>query len=313
MVNRWSYIAWLLLALGGLHGCARLTEKGETAPGAVLADKTASATAPKANVNYFEWKLRVTKPTLKDSETLLPQTTGDVALGFSRWTCNYAIESRHEPDGRKQEFGFVSCTLGSTGQAVETMVLCTESANRPSDCGTGVLRVSDDAGQLHQLELSCRSASSDCRRRPTVTEGLVDGAKPSGAGGPATGKARSTPASAGPMGHFEWRVEIDDANGGSSAKQLLSPRGDIEARLKGWQCSYGITEQKGDPNYPELEFGYTTCKSKGSSDTVETVLLCAENPERPSACNMGSLRLGNDGRGVNSITMSCKSPNNPCW
>lgn len=303
----------LMLVVGGVHGCARPTEKpnSDTTPGAALAENASSTATPKTSVNHFEWRLQVTKPTLKDTETQLSENSGDIALGFNRWTCNYTIENKHEPNGPMQEFGFVSCTLG-TGQAVETMVLCMESANRSSDCGTGVLRVSDDEGQLHQLELSCRSASSDCGQRPTVTEGLAAGASLSAPSDPSAGSARATPESTGPMGHFQWRVEVDDAKGGSSAKQLSNRRGDIEAKLKDWQCSYSIAPQT-DVNYPDLEFGYTTCKSKTSSDTVETVLLCAENPQRPSACNMGSLRLGSDGGGVDSITMSCKNPNNPCW
>jgi hypothetical protein len=295
----------LLLILGIAHGCAEATEKpkGATPPAPVLQDEGASAAAPKGKVNHFEWKVRVTTPTLKDTETQVSQTTGEIALGFGRWSCNYTIENRREPDGPRQEFGFVSCRLGSTGEAVETMVLCMEHENRPSDCGTGVLRISDDAGQLHQLELSCRSASSDCAKRPVVTDALFAGA---------TGSARTRPASTGPMKHFQWRLEINDGSGGTSAKQLSSRRGDIESPLKGWQCSYSITQQT-DTNYPELELGYTTCKSKSSTDTVETVLLCAENAERPSACNMGRLRMGSDGGGVHSITMSCKNPDNPCW
>lgn len=297
------YGVGLLFLLGG-HGCSRPAEKpkGETTPGAALADRTASAPTPAANANHFEWKLRVTKPTLQETETQLRQATGDVALGFDRWACNYTIENKRETNSPSQEFGFVSCTLGGTGQAVETMVLCMESDNRPSDCGTGVLRISDDAGQLHQLELSCRSAASDCGQRPTVTEGLASGAAPSAARGSSTGS----------LGHFQWRVEVNDAKGDSSARQLSNRRGDIEAKLNGWQCSYTIAQQT-DVNYPDLELGYTTCKSRTSSDMVETVLLCAENPQRPSACNMGSLRLGADGGGVDSITMSCRNPNNPCW
>ena len=308
------YGVGLLFLLGGLHGCSRPTEKpkGEATPGAAVADETASVPTPTAKANHFEWKLRVTKPTLQDTETQLAQAKGDVALGFDRWTCNYTIENKPEPNGPSQEFGFVSCTLGGTGQAVETMVLCMESDNRPSDCGTGILRISDDAGQLHQLELSCRSASSDCGQRPTVTEGLTSGAAPSAASGSSTGSAPARPTSTGAMGHFQWRVAVDDAKGGSSARQLSNRRGDIEAELEGWQCSYSIAQQT-DVNYPELELGYTTCKSKTSSDMVETVLLCAENPQRPSACNMGSLRLGADGGGVDSITMSCRNPKNPCW
>ena len=293
----------LVLLISGI-GCAKPTEKrkNQAIPDPALA---------RAPVNHFEWKLRVTRPTLKESETQLSQNSGDIALGFERWTCSYTIENASEPDGPMQEFGFVSCVLG-TGQAVETMVLCMESENRPSDCGAGVLRVSDDAGQLHQLELSCGSPSSDCGQRPRITDGLTPVAAPSSASAGSTGAARARTASTGPMGHFQWRVEVHDANGGSSTKEISSRHGDVEAELEGWQCSHAIA-QHADVNYPELELGYTTCMSTTSSDIVETVLICAENPQWPSFCNVGSLRLGRDDGGVDSITMSCKSPDNACW
>lgn len=191
------------------------------------------------------------------------------------------------------------------------MVLCNESGSHPSDCGTGVLRVNDSNGRAHQLEMMCRSPSSDCAQRPKVHERGFAGSAPVGGGVPAAGPGPAIRATAKTMGHFQWQLEVDTPGGGSPARNLSSRHGDIAAG-DGWRCAYAITDQKA-PNYFQLELGYTTCRSKGSSDAVETVLLCAESHKRPSACNMGSLRLRDTSGSLRSIVMSCKSPGNSCW
>lgn len=302
----------VVLVLAACHGGNKSAKQSNgKLPRARRGVKTA-APAPKRTKDPFEWAVRVTDPGLHETKTPLSGRSGNLDVGVDRWHCRYTIEGPQRSNGSTQEFGFISCEPGRTGQAAETMVLCQETRNRPTDCGTGILRINDSKGRLHQLEMSCGSPASKCPERPKIHEQVLAGsaharATPAVA---ASGRARGMTSSR--MGHFEWRLELDQNGGGSSARKLSRRHGDVAAGIDGWRCSYSIADQH-DPNYSQLELGYTTCRSRASSDMVETVLLCAESRTQPSACNMGSLRLRGKTGPVHSIVMSCKSPSNGCW
>jgi hypothetical protein len=283
----------LLFVAGVVHGCSGGADGRQS-------EASPSAAASAAGANHFEWAMRLSTPTFEETETKLTETTGAIALGFDRWACRYTIERQAEANSPTQEFGFVSCQLKGTGEMVETMALCSDAENRRPDCGTSELRISDDSGALHQIELRCQSRSSDCGKRPRITDRTE------------SRLAAATSPSTDRMGHFEWRLEVGEVGGRSSTQAIASRRGSVEAGPAGWQCSYSIAQQS-DPTYPELELGFTTCKAKDSTDTVQLLLLCAENQERPSACNVGLLRLAREGGATHNLVMSCRNPKNPCW
>jgi hypothetical protein len=283
--------------------------------------------APRENANHFAWKLEVTKPSNETEQVPLSGPSGRIPIGFDRWRCEYGIDPAAGTDAPREESGWVTCALGSSGAAVKTMVLCQETNARPSDCGTGTLRLADESGRLYGLAMSCKSASSDCWERPRVTELPVGAPAPTGSGSrtAAAGARASASASASDAGakgmrlrerdgslHFQWKLDVV---GATSTARSLSPGdvgGEIVAALDGWRCSYAIAAQV-DPVYSQLEIGHVTCQSKSTGDKAEGVLLCAESSQRPSACNMGSLSLTDEAGQTRNILLSCRGATNPCW
>lgn len=281
--------------------------------------------APVKDAYQFDWKLRVTDSAYQARQVPTLQPSGEVPIGFDRWRCDYSIEHDPRATTLRDETGYVTCVLPSTGAQMQTMVLCQETETKPSDRGTSTLRVSDATGQMHSLDLSCKSKSTDdwgpevvelplgaaAPRRPSVGGGAVASRDPA----PTSGQAR-TPGKAARLRdvngalHFQWKFDVGDPAGRS---QTLSPDGTsgaLATSLQGWTCSYGIAQQQ-DPSFPHLEIGRVTCQSK-SGDKAEAVMLCAENPQRPSACNMSSLVITDDARQRHTVIIGCKGATTPC-
>lgn len=316
------HVAGMVVVCLLTHGCSRRAAEDRRATAPPLGSAPA---APEPNATQFAWKVEVTKPTYEVGRVPLAGPSGTIPSGSDRWQCTYSIAPTAGTEAKRDESAWLTCALGSSGAKVETMILCQETSARPSDCGTGTLRVSDADGRLHGLAMSCKSASSDCWERPRVTELPAGAPAPTGSvarGGTAGARAAAPVADAGGKGtrlrerdgslHFQWKLEVD---GATSKARSLSPAnvgGEIEAGLDGWQCSYAIAAQV-DPVYSQVEIGHVTCRSKRTGDKAQAVLLCAESSQRPSACNMGSLSVTDEAGQTRNILMQCKGATNPCW
>lgn len=301
------------------QACSRRGAEDRSGTAPLLGPAPVAATA---DANHFAWKLQVTKPSYETEHVPLSGPKGKIPIGFDRWRCEYSIDHAAATKALHDESGWVSCALGNSGAKVDTMVLCQETNARPSDCGTGTLRLADDTGRLHSLDMSCKSASSDCWERPRVTELPVGAPAPTGSGSPGgvAGTRASGPAAPkherlrerdGSL-HFRWKFDVV---GATSNARSLSPGdvgGEIAAGLDGWHCFYDIAAQA-DPVYSQLEIGHVTCQSKRTGDKAQGVLLCAESSQRPSACNMGSLSVTDETGQKRTILMSCRGATNPCW
>ena len=283
---------------------------------------TGSAVAAQVkDAHQFDWKLRITDPAFNARQVPTSQPSGEVSIGFDRWRCEYLIE--HDPTAAtlRDESGYVTCVLARTGAQMQTMTLCQETDSKPSDRGTSTLRISDAAGQMHSLDLSCKSKSTD-DWGPSVVELPVGAPGPAGpnvgggaaptstsAQGRMPGKAVRVRDVNGAL-HFQWKLDVGDPAGTSRTLSPDGTSGPLAIGLQGWTCSYRIAQQQ-DPIFPQLEIGHVTCKSS-SDDKAEAVMLCAENPERPSACNMSSLVITDDAHQRHTVIMSCKGATNPC-
>ncbi len=276
------------------------------------------------NAHHFVWKLEVTNPNFETQQVPLSVPNGKIPISFDRWRCEYSIDHAAGTEGSRDGSGWVRCALGNSGAKVSTMVICQEADARPSDCGTGTLRVADDGGRLHDLAMSCKSASSDCWERPRVTELPVGAPAPTGSGSRdavAGARAPGAASDAGPKGvrlrerdgslHFQWKLDVVGATSNSRSLSPGDVSGEVVTGLDGWHCSYDIAAQV-DPIYSQLEIGHVTCQSKRTGAKAQGVLLCAESSQRPSACNMGSLSITDDTGQKRTILMSCRGATNPC-
>ncbi len=319
-------IAVLIVFLAG--SCSRhAVEQRDpiTAAPAGSAVAGSAVAAPVKDARQFDWKLRVTDPAYHARQVPTLQPSGEVPIGFDRWRCEYLIEHDPRATTLRDESGYVTCALASTGAQMQTMVLCQETDTKPSDRGTSTLRISDATGQLHSLDLSCKSKSTD-DWGPDVVElpiGAPTPARPSvGGGAVASRDLIPTSPQARPPGeavrardangalHFQWKFDLGDSSGKSETLSPDGTSGALATGLQGWTCSYRIAQQQ-DPTFLQLEIGRVSCRSN-SGDKAEAVMLCAENPQRPSACNMSSLVITDDAHQRHTVIMGCKGATNPC-
>lgn len=279
---------------------------------------------PPSSGHQFDWKLRITGPTYRARDLAISQSSGEIPIGFDRWRCEYSIERDPEATAPRDESGYLTCVLASTGVRMETLAVCMETEAKTSDLGTSTLRVSDGSGQLHSVELSCKSKSIDwgpaivelpvgapAPARPNVGAEAVaaDDSKPVSPQERPPGKAVRVRDDNGAL-HFQWKIEVNDPARTPHTVSADGTSGALDTRIGGWSCSYQIAQQQ-DPTFPQLEIGRVSCKSS-HGDQADMVMVCAENPQRPSACNMSSLVLTDDARMRHTFIMSCKGTTSAC-
>ena len=281
------------LALGALAIAAACSGKPARSAGSPAGHGPIPAATPGAP---FAWTLDLTDASGVHHASALDRAAGTVPLGTPRWSCRYA-KDRQRDGPSTLETAWLSCDLAGTQQSAATMVMCMTSPARPTDCGAGTLRLSDGSGHLVQLELACHTPGTDCARRPAI-----DDLQPGG-GVPAAGRGTREPVVAAP--HFRWQLEL-----GQAATPLGSGRGPVDPGVASWTCTDWISESH-HPAYRAVEVGHVTCTSRATADVVETALPCVESAAEPSACQLGSLRVG-DGAQTSTLLLECRSPGARC-
>ena len=286
----------ILFALG-VPACSKRTDDLTTVP---EVSRTVGSAGPHDDVkaatrngNRFEWHLSVYWGALPEKRTSIRTSREKLELPFRPWECSF--EAAHE-GGADQEFGYLTCQSRTSQDRVGTMVLCAGAAD--ADCKSGTLRLRDETGAAHTLELTC-----GCQGIEASTLWAEPRSAPNGLEG--------SKALAEPERHFIWKLDVRGPTGNSS-NMPISLGEEIPATIHDWECASEVLTVP-VASATRAEAGQVRCRSLASGQLVETQIVCRENKADPSYCNVRNIRVATRSGDFTSILLRCKSPDNRCW